>query len=126
MMSTNRVRALLAAAMLIPILGLGPSCGKAVPVETLTVSLNNTETFRYPTVGGDEEGARIAVQPGHASVSEIRRGEETNWIAVYVYRPQPAYIGPDRAQLEILTGSDGASPPDVRTVVIEFDVHEPR
>jgi hypothetical protein len=94
------------------------------PTETISVSLSNTEAFSYATVGGDEEGARIAVQPKHAMISEIRRGAETNWVATYVYQAKPGYIGSDSVRLEILTGSDGASPPDIRTLVIEFDIHE--
>lgn len=100
------------------------SCDDPVPVEVLTVSLSNIETFEYPTVSGDEEGARIATEPRHAELSEIRRGPETNWVATYVYRPEPGYIGSDHVQLEIFTGSDGASPPDVQRISIQFTIQE--
>jgi hypothetical protein len=85
------------------------------------VSLKNTDTFRYPTVGGDEEGARITVQANHYSVSEIRRNAETNWVAVYVYQPKTGYMGTDYVEIEIQSGSDGASPPtNIRTVGFRF------
>lgn len=123
-MSRIRMSRLLNIAVLLLICTVSIACDEGVPTETVTVSLSNTETFSYATVGGDEEGARIAIQPKHAMISEIRRGAETNWVATYVYKPMPGYIGSDYAQLEILTGSDGASPPDIQKVVIEFDIHD--
>jgi len=87
----------------------------------MTVQLKSTDTYKYETVSGDEEGARIAKQAEHFSVSEIRRGAETNWIAVYYYQPQPGYTGPDYVELEILTGSDGASAPtNIEVIGIRF------
>lgn len=123
-MSRIRIRKFLGLAVLLPICGSFVSCDESTPTEILTVSLSNVETFRYPTVGGDEEGARITTQPRHAAISEIVRGAETNWVATYVYQPAPGYIGSDHAQLEILTGSDGASPPHVREMTIHFHIHE--
>ena len=104
--------------------GIVLSCGKSSPVDVLNVSLSNIDTFEYPTVGGDEDGARVATQPRHAEVSEIRRDAETNWVATYVYRPVAGYVGSDFAELEILTNSDGVSPPDVRRLRIQFSVHD--
>ena len=123
-MSTVCIRRLISTTALLSICGIPLSCGKSSPVEVLTVSVSNMETFEYPTVGGDEEGARITAQPRHAEVSEIRRDAETNWVATYVYQPVSGYIGSDRVQLEILTNSDGVGPADVRRLRIEFNVHE--
>ena len=123
-MSSVCIRRLVSATALLTICGILLSCGKSSPVEVLTVSMSNMETFEYPTVGGDEEGVRITTQPQHAEVSEIRRDAETNWVATYVYQPVSGYIGSDRVQLEILTNSDGVGPADVRRLRIELNVHE--
>ena len=89
--------------------------------ESSDVALRSVDTFRFPTVGGDEEGARIIVQAEHYNVSEIRRNAETSWIAVYVYQPKAGYTGPDYAVIEIQSGSNGASPPtNIRTVAFRF------
>lgn len=73
----------------------------------IAVQLRNTDTYQYPTVGGDEEGAVIAKQAAHYQVSEIRRDSSTNWVAVYFYQPQAGYLGNDYAELEIHTNSVG-------------------
>lgn len=112
------------AALLAIGAGSAQACHRSIPGETVAVSLRNSDTFVYPTVGGDEEGARISVQAEHFRISEIRRGEETNWVATYVYQPVSGYIGSDSTELEILTGSDGASPPDVRKVVLRFSIRD--
>jgi hypothetical protein len=97
------------------------ACHQTDLVQTIKVSLRNTETYQYPTVGGDEEGARVVRQAQHYSVSEIRRNAATNWIATYVYRPLAGFVGSDRAEIEILTGSDGASPPThIKRVAFDF------
>lgn len=99
----------------------GVSQTALVSLNHTDVSLKNTDTFRYPTVGGDEEGARITVQAKHYNVSEMRRNAETNWVAVYMYQPTTGYIGTDYAEIEIRTGSDGASSPtSIRTVAFRF------
>jgi hypothetical protein len=86
-------------------------CADSDRVETVRVSLSNAATYQYPTVGGDEEGARIITQAKHYRVSEIRRNEATNWIATYVYQPTDGFVGSEYVEIEILAGSDGASPP---------------
>ena len=48
----------------------------------LTVEIKNSETHKYSTVAGDEEGVTIKVQAKHYDVSEIRRNSETNYVAV--------------------------------------------
>jgi hypothetical protein len=43
---------------------------------------------------------------------------------VYVYRPASGFVGSDYAELEISTGSDGASPPtSVKKVALRFAIH---
>jgi hypothetical protein len=113
-----------AGVFLLPVFVLLQSCTQSASVETVSVSLKSAETFQYPTVSGDEEGARISVQPKHYNTSEIRRNAATNWIATFVYQPTTGFVGSDDAAIEIMTGSDGASPPrNVKRVVFHFDVH---
>jgi len=98
---------------------------KEVAVEFLSVSLLNTDRYRHPTVGGDEEGARISMQATHYSVSEIRRDSETNWVATYVYQPTAGYTGTDDVELEILSSADGATAPQLtKKVRLHFLIHE--
>ena len=128
-MTSMRIHRLAAFLLLLPAVIHVQGCGGALePLrvsETVTVSLKNTETYEYPTVGGDEDGAVVSKQATHHSISEIRRGAETNWIAVYVYRPAAGFVGSDHAEIEIFTGSDGASPPTrIRTVTFVFDIHD--
>jgi hypothetical protein len=93
--------------------------------ETVIVYLRNTETYQYRTVGGDEEGATISVQAAHYSISEIRRDAATNWYAVYVYQPAPGFVGEDHAEIEVQTGSDGASAPtNIKRIVFRFSIHD--
>lgn len=99
-------------------------CSNPTEVETVRVSLKNTETYSYPTVSGDEEGARISIQAKHYSISEIRRDAETNWVAMYFYRPAPGFVGTDYVEVELRTGSDGASPSKVSRVVFRFVIHD--
>ena len=122
-MTSLRRHIVVACVLLLPVVNV-QGCRKSNPVETVSVSLKNTETYQYPTVGGDEEGARISVQANHYSTSEIRRNAETNWVAVYVYRPAAGFVGSDYAEIEILTGSAGASSPtSVKRVAFRFVVH---
>ena len=116
---------LLAAALirLLPALSI-LSCASADSTQTIDVSLLKGELYQYPTVSGDEEGARISTQAGHYAISEIRRGPTTNWVAVYVYQPAAEFVGSDQVELEILTHSDGAGPPIAKRVVIRFVVRE--
>jgi hypothetical protein len=97
--------------LLLPVVLHVQGCRDSSPVETVNVSLKNTEVYQYPTVSGDEDGARISTQAKHYSISEIRRDAETNWVAVYVYQPAAGFVGSDYAEIEVLAGSDGASPP---------------
>ena len=100
-------------------------CRGSNPVETINVSLKNTEVFQYPTVEGDEDGARISIQAKHYRTSEIRRNAETNWVGVYVYQPAVGFVGSDDVDIEVLAGSDGASlPSNAKKVVFHFDIHD--
>jgi hypothetical protein len=113
-----------ALGVLLPFFVYSPGCKTSSPQESITVSLRNSETYQYPTVSGDEEGARISTQARHYSISEIRRDAVTNWAATYVYQPAFGFVGTDSVALEILTGSDGTSPPiEIKQVVIGFTVH---
>jgi hypothetical protein len=128
-MTRLRLNRLVAFLLLLPVAIQVQGCwGPVEPVrvsETVNVSLRNTDTFEYPTVGGDEEGATISKQATHHSISEIRRDAETNWIAVYVYRPAAGFVGSDHAEIEVHTGSDGASPTThIRTVIFRFEIHD--
>jgi hypothetical protein len=123
-MTSVRFHTSVACVFLLPVLVLLQSCTESASVETVSVSLKSAETLQYPTVSGDEEGARISIQPRHSSTSEIRRNAATNWIATFVYQPTAGFVGADDAALEVMTGSDGASPPrNVKTIVFHFDVH---
>ncbi len=118
---------LLVAALigLLPALSI-LSCASVDSTQTIDVSLQKGELYQYPTVSGDEEGARISTQAGHYAISEIRRGPTTNWVAVYVYQPAAEFVGSDQVELEILTQSDGASPPIAKKLAIRFVVQELR
>jgi hypothetical protein len=118
-------RQVVAFVLLLPIVVHVQGCRDSNPVETIDVSLRNTEVYQYPTVGGDEDGARISIQAKHYSISEIRRNAETNWVALYVYQPAAGFVGSDYADIEVLTGSDGASPPtNIKRVAFRFAIHD--
>ena len=120
---TNRSLKLTTVALCLWTLGAG--CKQPTSFETITVSLKNTDVFQYPTVGGDEEGAWIVAQATHYGISEIRRNAETHWVATYFYQPAAGFVGSDHVEIEIRTGSDGASPPTLtKRVAFRFAVHE--
>jgi hypothetical protein len=124
-MTRQRLHTSVASVLLLPLLISAQGCGEPNSFQAVSVSLTNTETYQYPTVGGDEEGARISTQPNHSSISEIRRDAATNWVAVYVYRPAAGFVGSDYAEVEIMTGSDGASAPtSVKRVAFHFVIHD--
>ena len=123
-MTTLRLYRFLPLALLLPDIAHMQACRESDRIETISVSLKNTETYEYPTVTGIEDGARISTQASHYSISEIRRNRETNWVAVYVYRPAAGFVGSDYAEVEILSSSGGASPPpSIRRVAFRFVVH---
>lgn len=106
-------------------LGFALGCAQEPGIQKIDVSLNPGQVFQYPTVGGAEEGARIAVQAQHFSLSEIRRNPDTRWVAVYVYQPADGFQGADYSEIEVLTGSDGASAPTrVTKIAFHFDVRD--
>jgi hypothetical protein len=100
------------------------SCASTDSTQTIDVSLQRGELYQHATVGGDEEGARIATQAVHYAISEIRRDSTTNWVAVYAYQPAADFIGSDQVELEILSQSDAMSPLIVKKLAIRFVVHE--
>jgi len=119
MSATSRVTCLV-AAILVGVQG----CKGSDSSETVIVYLKNTETFQYRTVGGDEEGATISVQAAHYSISEIRRDASTDWYAVYVYQSAAGFVGEDHAEVEVMTGSDGASAPtNIKKMIFRFSIH---
>ena len=124
-MASLPTRTLVAYAFLLSIVVHLQGCGRSNPVETINVSLKNSDVYQYPTVRGDEDGARISIQAKHYSTSEIRRNAETNWVAVYIYQPAAGFVGSDYVDIEVLTGSDGASlPTNVKKVAFHFDIHD--
>ena len=123
-MSTIWLPKLVRAGLLLGIAVPLQSCNDQNPVETVSISLTSTENYQYPAVGGDEDGARITTQARHYATSEIRRNELTNWHAAYVYQPQVGFAGGDTVEIEIFTGSDGASGPrSTRKIVFHFSIH---
>ena len=79
--------------------------------DEINVQILNSEVYEYKTgISGDEEGASIKKQAQHFEISDIFRNSETGWEAVYRYKPESNFIGFDYVELEIKTGSDGASP----------------
>lgn len=123
-MTGLRLSKRVALGALFPLVLHSPACTNSNAQETITISLRNTETYQYPTVSGGEERARISIQAQHYSISEIRRNAATNWVATYVYQSGIGFEGSDSVGLEILTGSDGASPPmNIEKVLIRFAVH---
>ncbi|MFA7421833.1 MAG: hypothetical protein WCZ90_19270 [Melioribacteraceae bacterium] len=89
----------------------------------ITVEIRNSETYKYQTVSGDEEGATIKVQAEHYDISEIKRNSETNFAAVYTYKPKSNFVGYDYVVLETQKGSDGASAStEIKTIKINFVV----
>jgi hypothetical protein len=121
-MTRVRFLTLLAIVLLISVHAQG--CSDPIRVETIRVSLQNGEIYQFPTVGGDEEGARISTAPKHYNISEIRRNAATKWVATFVYQPAAGFVGSDYAEIETLTGSDGASAPtNVRRVAFQFGIH---
>ncbi len=102
---------------------LAAGCGNDPAVHTIDVLLSPGQIYEFPTVGGDEESARIVTQARHFAISEVRRDAATNWVAVYVYQPQAGYSGSDGAELEVRAGSDGASSPTrVWKLVFRFSI----
>jgi hypothetical protein len=102
-----------------------PGCQNSPDTQVVDVALKNTELCEYPAVGGDEEGARIFTQAAHFSVSEIRRNTATGFVATYVYQATSGFVGADQTEVEVLPGSDGASPPKrVTRIVFRFSIHD--
>ena len=124
-MTQLRFHRLVAFFLFLPVAVILEGCSQTSPVDTVDIPLRNTETYEYPTVGGDEDGVTISRQARYYRVSEIRRNKETNWVGVYVYQPAAGFVGTDHAEIQIETGSDGASAPtNIRTVAFRFVVRD--
>jgi hypothetical protein len=106
------------------LLGAATSCAPSKSADHLNVSLSANEVYKYPTVGGDEEGARIATQAHHYSTSEMQRDSTTDFIPIYVYRPALGYLGSDDVSIEVITNPIGTTEASrTRLVTIHFEVH---
>jgi hypothetical protein len=124
-MTPPRFEKLTSFLVAIAALAFVTSCRDSAAAKSVSVSMRNTAVYQYPTVGGDEEGATISTQAAHYRVSEIRRNIDTNWVATYVYQPVAGFVGSDYVELEIVTGSDGATPPTTTTkVMLHFSIHD--
>ena len=114
----------MAAPLALLLLGAALGCDERDNVQVVEVSVSNTQLYQFPTVGGDEEGARISTQAKHHSVSEIRRSAASDFVATYVYQAAPGFVGTDDAEIEVLTGSDGASAPtNIKRTAFRFVIH---
>jgi len=80
-------------------------------------------SVQYPTVGGDEAGARISISRGITALVRYVATQGQNGRDVRVSMTA-GFVGSDDAEIETLTGSDGASPAKERQrVVVHFDIH---
>src|SRR5262245_21854151 len=86
-----------ARCLIVGILAVTAGCADEPSTRTISATLQPGQLFEYSAVSGDEDGATLVVQARHAAVSEIRRSAQTNWAAVYVYRPEDQYSGTDAA-----------------------------
>ena len=116
---------ILPCSLLLFTFGCNTSTDSPVPDDTIPITLKNTEFYEYNTgIIGDEDGASIIVQAKHFDVSDIIRNGETNWEAIYKYKPKSGFFGTDYVELKLSTGSDGASPPtNIEIIKIKFIVH---
>jgi len=108
---------ILVILVLLIFVSLFAACEEEPSYNEINVEISNSELYQYPTVGGDEEGARIKTQAKHFEISEIRRSLETKYVATYTYKSKADFVGQDFVEIEILTGSDGASAPTNSEIV---------
>ena len=79
--------------------------------DSIDVEISKNELFIYDTKNsGDEEGGRIVEQAQRFEISEVVR--DNSFRLVYRYQPKENYVGNDRVQIELSSGSDGGSPPN--------------
>ena len=120
-MKTLQPRHLVAIASLLLLATSTTTCTES-PAVKVSVSLKNSQTYRYTAAGGDEEGASISTQAQHYSMSGIRRDSSTGWTAIYIYQPVTGFVGSDRVVLDFLTNKDGIGPPNRSQVEIRFQI----
>jgi hypothetical protein len=115
---------ILLSSLLLFTFSCSTSTDSPIPDDAIPVNLKNTESYNHNTgITGDEDGASIIVQAKHYEISDIIRNGETNWEAVYKYKPKSGFIGTDYIELELSTGSDGVSPPkNTELIKIKFIV----
>lgn len=94
--------------------------------KTLDIQLSKNQGYEYDTkISGDEEGVSISMQATHFSISEIVRNKSTNYVAVYKYKPALDFVGSDKVEIKISTGSDGAGPPTkIEQITFDFSITE--
>jgi hypothetical protein len=98
-------------------------CSPDSDTEVISAVLRSDETYQLDLVSGDEGGARVVEQARHFAVSEVRRDASTSWAARYVYAPAAGFVGNDRVELEVLSGSDIVSvPARSRRISVRFTV----
>lgn len=106
LMSAFPPNKILAILLLLIYILLNVACEEEPSYNEINVEISNSELYQHPTVGGDEEGARIKTQAKHFEISEIIRNSETNYVATYTYKSKSDFIGIDFVEIEILTGSE--------------------
>jgi hypothetical protein len=100
-------------------------CSPDSDTEVISAVLRSDETYQLDLVSGDEGGARVVEQARHFAVSEVRRDASTSWAARYVYVPAAGFVGNDRVELEVLSGSDIASvPARRRRISVRFTIQQ--
>ncbi|MTI29537.1 hypothetical protein E1171_01815 [Cytophagales bacterium RKSG123] len=97
------------------------------PIKTynsIDIDITKNELYIYDTKNsGDEEGGHIFVQAMHYSISELVR--DSTFRLVYRYQPEKDYIGNDKVQLELSSGSNGAGPSaHFKYLTINFNITE--
>ncbi len=116
-MNTFSTSSVLTVLLLLILISLTIACNDESSSRDINVEIRSSELYQYPTVGGDEEGAIIKTQAKYFEISEIRRNAETNYVATYTYKSKADFVGQDFVEIEILTGSDGASAPTNSEIV---------
>ncbi|MCA9730623.1 MAG: hypothetical protein H6696_16660 [Deferribacteres bacterium] len=93
-------------------------------IYDVDATIKTSEIYEYHTgISGDEEGAAIKTQAKNFEISEILRNASTNFEAVYRYKSNTGFVGLEYVELELKTGSDGASPPkNIKNIKIALQV----
>ncbi|MBU0473816.1 MAG: hypothetical protein KKF62_06590 [Bacteroidetes bacterium] len=126
MHSKSKITHILLAATLLFTFGCGdlvtetPVSVVQITDSDLTVELSKNQICTYLCTGG-EDGAIIKTQAEHFEVSEIKRNSNTDYNAIYSYKPKVNYVGYDFVEIEILPDVIPIDEPSIsRKVKIEF------